>query len=261
MGNGELFSSQQNHEFRHTKSVTKLTKKGDENSRSRGRPRKHRTHADRQAAYRRNQQKLGKNRLVPLKIQTPPLPQKLYRVIYADPPWKYSSDGLRKYGHAAFHYPSLTIEEICSLKIKSILEESAVLFIWVTSPMLEDCFKVIKAWGFEYKTSIIWDKMRHNYGSYVSVQHEFLLICTKGSCRPDIGELYDSTVSTFIDPVTHIKRGKHSEKPKEFRELIDKLYLLGERIELFARTCHEGWDHWGNELFPITVETGEEPIS
>lgn len=158
------------------------------------------------------------------------LPSDTYRVIYADPPWNYGSSGsgLDQYGPAERHYPAMTIAELCAMNIRSILEENAVLFLWVTSPLLDECWPVIKAWGFEYKTSFIWDKVKHNYGHYNSVRHEFLLICTHGSCTPDIPKLYDSVQS--------IERSEeHSEKPEEFRAIIDELYPYGKRIELFAR--------------------------
>ena len=92
--------------------------------------------------------------------------------------------------------------------------------------MLEQALAVIKAWGFAYKTHVIWDKVSHNFGHYVSVRHENLSV-HRGSCRPDVHELEDS--------VRVIKRSRHSEKPEEFRLLIDKLYPTGRRIELFAR--------------------------
>ena len=168
------------------------------------------------------------------------LPSNKYRIFLADPPWDYGNSGLPSYGHAETHYPSLPIEELCNLKIKDLSEDNAVLFLWVTSPLLEDCFKVINAWGFKYKSSFVWDKIKHNFGYYNSVRHELLLICTKGSCLPDTKELYDSVLS--------IERSKiHSQKPEEFRKLIETLYVHGNKIELFAREKIAGWDSWGNQ--------------
>ena len=135
----------------------------------------------------------------------------------------------------------MTLEDICALPIKDISYENSVLFLWATSPLLEDAFQVIKAWGFKYKTSFVWDKVGHNFGHYNSVRHEFLLIATKGSCTPDNLELFDSV--QMIQ-----KSDKHSEKPSRFREIIDTLYTYGEKVELFARTSADGWHVWGNEL-------------
>ena len=137
------------------------------------------------------------------------------------------------------HYPSMTIEELCGLPIKDIAQDNAVMFMWVTSPVLDQCWPIIKAWGFEYKTSIIWNKDAHNVGSYVSVRHELLLICTRGSCTPDIDTLPPSVVTE--------KRTGHSVKPGIFRTMIDKMYPSGKRIELFARQKVDGWDVWGND--------------
>ena len=170
------------------------------------------------------------------------LPSEKYRVVYADPPWNYgnSGPGIDQYGPAERHYPSMTIAELCAMDIKSIVEPDAVLFLWVTSPLLDECWPVIKSWGFTYKSSFIWDKVKHNFGHYNSVRHEFLLICTRGSCTPDEKKLFDSVVAE--------ERTEHSRKPETFRTMIDTLYPHGKRIELFSRgTPISGWDSWGNE--------------
>lgn len=162
---------------------------------------------------------------------------KLYRVIYADPPWSYNDkQNIEVLGGAEKHYPTMPLQDICDLPIPAA--DDAVLFMWVTSPLLEDSFKVIKAWGFKYKSSFVWDKVAHNMGHYNSVRHEFLLIATRGSCTPDVPKLFDSVVS--------IERTEHSRKPNEFRDMIDTLYPIGDRLEMFAREAPEGWDVWGN---------------
>ncbi len=187
----------------------------------------------------------GNEKKVALTQPTLPLPAGKYRVIYADPPWKYTEDGLTgvsnkdEYGNVDKHYTQLSIEELCGLKIPET-GDNAVLFMWVTSPFLEKSFQVINAWGFKYKSSFVWDKVKHNFGYYNSVRHEFLMICTKGSCRPEDKGL--------IDSVQSIERTGHSVKPEEFRSIIDKLYPSGNRIELFARKTSEGWDSWGDEV-------------
>ena len=170
------------------------------------------------------------------------LPTAKYRVIYADPPWSYNDKcdaGSVQSGGAEKHYPSMTIAELCALPIKSIVEPDAVLFLWVTSPLLFECAPIIEAWGFKYKTSFVWDKVKHNMGHYNSVRHEFLLICTRGSCTPDVVKLFDSVQS--------IERTKHSAKPAEFREIIETLYPHGKRLELFARESNKGWEVYGNQ--------------
>lgn len=172
----------------------------------------------------------------------PPMNEGKFRIFYADPPWDYNDkQDIDSLGGNLKHYPSMGIEDICNLPIKEMAENDAVLFLWVTSPLLEESFKVINAWGFKYKTSFIWDKVGHNMGHYNSVRHELLLVCTKGSCMPDNIKLFDSVQSIE-------KTKKHSEKPEEFRNIIDTLYTKGKRIELFARSKNDNWESWGNEV-------------
>jgi site-specific DNA-methyltransferase (adenine-specific) len=171
--------------------------------------------------------------------EAPPLPVGEYNVIYADPPWEYNDGLIEGYGAAKHHYSTMSVDEICNINIP--VAQNAVLFIWVTSPLLEDVFKVIKSWGFEYKASFVWDKVKHNFGHYNSVRHEFLLVCTKGSFTPQGKALRDSVVS--ID-----RTSIHSQKPEVFYEIIEEMYPEGKYLELFARNKREGWDSWGNEL-------------
>lgn len=168
------------------------------------------------------------------------LPSGKYRVIYADPPWKYGNTMPEYMGVQDDHYPTMTIGELAGMDIPSMCEKNAVLFIWVTSPILEDAFAVINAWGFKYKASFVWDKVKHVMGHYNSVRHEFLLVCVKGSCQPDVQRLFDSVVTE--------ERKEHSRKPEIFREIISTIYPHGRRIELFARRKTDGWHTFGNEL-------------
>lgn len=169
-------------------------------------------------------------------------PEGKYRIIYADPPWNYGDKRDGRTTGAEDHYTTMSINELCNLPVAKITENNAVLFLWVTSPLLEECFEVIKAWGFKYKTSFVWDKIKHNMGHYNSVRHELLLICTKGSCLPDNIKLYDSVQS--------IEKTEHSKKPEEFRDIIDTIYTYGKRLELFARDKKDirDWVFWGNEV-------------
>ena len=199
------------------------------------------------AGVMREAQAFRREQMATQKQEAPAIPDAKYRVIYADPPWQYNNSGVitetDAYGRAARHYPTMSIAELCAMgpAIIDRTEDNAVLFLWTTSPLLEDSFKVIDAWGFQYKTSFVWDKVRHNFGHYNSVRHEFLLICTRGSCTPDNNKLYDSVVTVE-------RTDNHSEKPDEFRHIIDDLYTWGKRIELFARRPADGWDAWGNDL-------------
>ena len=185
------------------------------------------------------------------------LPDGQFRVIYADPPWAYDDSGVivpnkarpwhaqDSYGRAERHYPTMSIEDLCALPVQDHVTDDAVLFLWVTSPLLSACWPVIEAWGFEYKTSLIWDKVAHGLGHYVSVRHEFLLLCTRGSCTPD-------APTPMPDSVVIERRSEtHSEKPESFRKTIERLYPLGARLELFGRHEVEGWTVYGNQLQPV----------
>lgn len=182
--------------------------------------------------------------------ETPPLPEGTYRIIYADPPWQYTTPQHSKEEQATVlhtHYPTMPTEEICSLDWGGRAWDDAVLFLWNTVPLLYDALKVVEAWGFTYKSEIIWDKILHNVGHWISVRHERLWICSRGSCLPDNKKLYDSVQS--------IERTEHSAKPQFFREMIDDLYpppadykKKRDRIELFPRgELPAWWDGWGNE--------------
>ena len=176
-----------------------------------------------------------------------PLPEGKYRVIYADPPWRYGVDQHSKKEQDTVlesHYPTMPLDEICALPIRDMAADDCVLFLWATSPLLPQAFEVIKAWGFNYKASYVWDKIKHNVGYYNSVRHELLLIATRGSCLPDKkpeGE------PILIDSVQSIERTEHSRKPEEFRRIIEHMYPTGRKRELFSRIKADGWEGWGNE--------------
>ena len=168
------------------------------------------------------------------------MPSGKYRVIYADPPWSYGNTQPDYHvTDPRDHYPTMSLKDICEMPVIDIAEDDAVLFLWVTSPILEEAFSVVKAWGFKYKSSFIWDKVKHNMGHYNSVRHEILLVCVRGSCQPDVRKLFDSVYSE--------ERTEHSRKPEHFRTIIDTIYPYGKRIELFSRSINDGWERYSNE--------------
>ncbi len=173
------------------------------------------------------------------------LPNGKFRVVLADPPWQYNNShvvGKDAYGRAERHYGTMSIEQICALRVKDHVERNAVLFLWVPAPMLMKAHDVIDAWGFTYKAGFVWDKIVHNFGNYVSVRHEHLLICTRGSCLPD-------RPTPMLDSVVSLRKsGVHSEKPEEFRKMIERLYPFGRRLELFGRRRVHGWTVWGDQV-------------
>ena len=166
-----------------------------------------------------------------------PLPQGEFNVIYADPPWRYNVSHLR--GNPEKYYPSMTLEEISKLEIPS--SENTILFLWTTNPMLEDALTVLEAWGFQYKTNIVWIKDKFGTGFYVRGQHEILLIGVKGDVHPP--EEANRFPSILKAPVK-----QHSQKPTEVYDIIEKMYPNAHYLELFARQKREGWEAWGNEV-------------
>ena len=172
------------------------------------------------------------------KLPTPELPKGKYNVLYIDPPWQYDNSGIS--GAAANHYSTLSIEELCNLKVKELSADNSVLFMWVTNPQLDESFKIVEDWGFKYKTNIVWTKDKAGQGFYVKGQHELLLICVKGNFTPDN--------SLYIRSVVNLPRQEHSKKPDKFYEIIEELYPKGKYLELFARNKRKGWESWGNEI-------------
>jgi N6-adenosine-specific RNA methylase IME4 len=161
---------------------------------------------------------------------SPPLPKGLFDLILADPPWWLSS--------AADHYPLMHTNEIASMRIRAA--DAAILFIWEVTGMRADAMAVIDAWGFTFKTELVWVKPSIGTGNWVRNRHEKLLIAT----RPDT-----PTPSYLPDSVIEAPRGRHSEKPKIFHELIERMYPNATRLELFARgKPRPGWTAWGNEV-------------
>lgn len=173
--------------------------------------------------------------------------EKTYSVIYADPPWQYSNS-ITSWGPATLHYSTMPTSSICLLldSVGVKVADNAVLFLWATNPLLEDALQVIKAWGFEYKTNIVWVKTnleRPGSGFYVRGRHEMLFICTKGSFTP-----LDKNIAPPIGSVIESPVQEHSKKPEVAYEIIERLYPGCSMIELFARgTARDGWDTWGNE--------------
>lgn len=184
-----------------------------------------------------------------------------YNVIYADPPWKIKAGRpLKGYkmenGKQLFiptsnksrdtEYPSMTIDQIKALKVSEITADDAHLYMWVTNSHLPYAFEIIKHWGFEYSTTIVWAKNRMGggLGGTFKITTEYLLFAKKGKLK---------TLKTIDSTWHNVKRTyengypKHSKKPDYFYELIEQT-SPGLKLEMFARQKREGWHIWGNEL-------------
>jgi len=163
---------------------------------------------------------------------------KKYDLVYADPPWEYNNSGFDQ--SAASIYATMPTDEICKLPIKARVRDSSVLYLWATSPLLDQAFKVISSWGFEYKASMVWVKDRApGMGWWVNTKHELLLIATRGeNLHPAVKH----------DSVFHGGVTEHSKKPSSVYGMIEEAHPSLDKIELFARNERDGWDSWGNEV-------------
>ncbi|MBR8535426.1 DNA methyltransferase [Carboxylicivirga sediminis] len=173
-----------------------------------------------------------------------------YEIIYADPPWKYGSKGARSGKFGELPYPSMTIKEMCQLKVPA--HDDCFLFMWATSPFMMDANKVADAWGFKYiRVDSVWCKTKGSgsphgvCGPHGMTDAEYLLLFGKGNYM----SLYNGNKKNQYTVVTENYTGKHSQKPSIFRERIDEKVKNGlNRLEMFARTAPLGWHVWGNEV-------------
>lgn len=177
-----------------------------------------------------------------------PLPQKTYQIIYADPPWDYKGQkqhngkGGKETGGAESHYPTVKLDDLKALPVSSIADKDCLIFMWTSSPHLNQAIDLMTAWGFGYATvAFIWNKEKPNPGFYTMSECEICLVGKKGKIPSPRGA---RNVRQFLSE----KRSRHSAKPDEVRQRIYKMFPSQSKIELFAREANENWDHWGNEL-------------
>jgi N6-adenosine-specific RNA methylase IME4 len=175
--------------------------------------------------------------------------QKKYQIIYADPPWTYrdtQKSGGTAYMGACARYPLMKTEDIYNLPVQKITAKDAVLFLWVTSPLLKEGIPCLEAWGFKYRTvAFCWSKRtKHgkevaNMGRWTMGNIELCLLGVKGKPK---------RVARNIRQLVTAERKRHSEKPDEVRTRI--VNLMGDlpRVELFARQKPVGWDVYGNQV-------------
>ena len=167
----------------------------------------------------------------------PAPPEGQYEILYVDPPWTYEIPGR---GTPENHYPVMSDEEIMALPIQAT--ENAILFLWTTYPQLDVAIDIMRAWGFTYKSNLVWVKDKFGTGFYFRGQHELLLLGVKGDGLGVPAEA-DRHSSVLFAP-----RTEHSRKPTEVYELIEAMYPGRTRLEMFARgEAREGWRSWGLE--------------
>ena len=173
-----------------------------------------------------------------------PFPDKKYQIIVVDPPWP-----VKKLTHKArpkqttMDYQTMSVEQIKSLPVSKLADESCWLFLWTTQKFLFDTKSILEQWGFNHLLTMVWEK---TYGRSAGMplfgfrwNGEFVLVGYKQ--KPTLWPK-----RSLIPAVFAAENIRHSQKPDRFYEMIGP---LGEnRIDIFARKEREGWDVWGNEV-------------
>lgn len=174
-----------------------------------------------------------------------PLPPLSFDVIMADPPWRFRTwSETNQAKSASRHYDLMTTDQIMSLPVGRLAQRDCILLLWTTGAMQPQAFDVMRAWGFTYKSQIIWrkttaaGKVRMGTGYWARSMHEPILIGSIG--KP-------SKFSAFPSIFDGIAR-EHSRKPEEFYSLVDKHTSGMRRADLFSRQSRAGWDSWGHEM-------------
>ena len=174
---------------------------------------------------------------------------KKYRTIYADPPWQFQNrTGKVAPEHKRLsRYGTMKLDEIKQLPVNEVAADKCHLYLWVPNALLPEGLEVMRAWGFEYKTNIIWEKVRKDgmpdgrgVGFYFRNVTEILLFGIKGDKNRTLDQ-----GRTQVNLIRSMKR-EHSRKPDEFVSLIEGC-SPGPYLELFARGSRNGWDMWGNQ--------------
>jgi N6-adenosine-specific RNA methylase IME4 len=171
-----------------------------------------------------------------------------FRTILADPPWQFANrTGKVAPEHRRLNrYGTMPLEEICAIPVQIAAENPSHLYLWVPNALLPEGLAVMKAWGFQYKTNIVWHKIRKDggpdgrgVGFYFRNTTELLLFGIRGSMRTlEPGRTQVNIIKTM--------KQEHSRKPGEQYDLIQAC-SPGPYLELFARGSRPGWTTWGNQ--------------
>jgi len=170
-------------------------------------------------------------------------PNGLYDVIAIDPPWEYSERGgsssksFEDNGNrGGVDYPTMTVEELKNINIPA--KKDCVMFLWTTHAFLKDSFDLLNAWGFNYKATLVWDKVKMGMGRNIRMQVEFCLLATKG--KPILNGEGERDIIT--EP-----RREHSRKPEAFYTKVNNM-TVGYKLDYFAREKRENWFTYGAEV-------------
>jgi len=177
-----------------------------------------------------------------------------FKTIVIDPPWKFIGGGNRNPDQ---HYDAMKLKDIIPLCKDTLdnynIEDNAHCYIWCINMHIDKALELMKELGFEYKTNIAWVKNSFGLGYYFRGQHELCLFGVKGK---------GSQVRTGhknVSSVIKAKKRKHSQKPDEFYDLVEKR-SFGPYLELFSRHTRKGWTMWGNEVGKLDDPIDEPSI-
>lgn len=180
----------------------------------------------------------------------PPFPAGRFAILYADPPWDYKGQlqhtgaGGGDSGGARRHYPTVTVRQMREWPLARIAADNSLLFMWSSSPHLDQAIDLGKAWGFQWATvAFVWDKQKVNPGFYTMSQCELCLAFKRGKIPAPRGSRNERQ---FVSAM----RGRHSAKPDEVRARIAAMFPKQKKIELFARREVSGWTAWGLDVIP-----------
>lgn len=183
-----------------------------------------------------------------------------FGTILADPPWQFQNrTGKMAPEHKRLsRYGTMSLQEITELPVHLCAAERSHLYLWVPNAMLEDGLRVMRAWGFNYKSNIVWHKVRKDGGSdgrgvgfYFRNVTELILFGVRGKAVRTL-----APGRTQVNLLATRKR-EHSRKPDELYRLIENC-SWGPYLELFARTRREKWTNWGNQA-PEEVDSFAGP--
>lgn len=163
-------------------------------------------------------------------------PDGLFDVIAIDPPWNYGTEYNASGRRVANPYPEMTQEELKSMEIPAA--DNCVMFLWTTHKFIWDAKELLDAWGFEYRSMLVWDKQKIGMGNLIRMQCEFCLVGIKG--KPVFKDNH-SVRDLISDP-----RREHSRKPEAFYQLVNDL-CVGRKLDFFSREPREGWCSYGND--------------
>lgn len=175
--------------------------------------------------------------------------ERKFATILADPPWRFANrTGKVAPEHRRLsRYGTMTVPEIAALPVEDLLRPTAHLYLWVPNALLPEGLTVLAAWGFEYKTNIVWHKLRKDGGSdgrgvgfYFRNVTELLLFGVRGRNARTLGP--GRTQVNYIGT----RKREHSRKPDEQYAMIEAC-SPGPHLELFARGERCNWDVWGNQ--------------